>query len=182
MNTLRNGLRLNALVWSIGVACVFLFVLFISHDAQAQMQLRDPGFDGNAGQPTSPTPGPRPTSPGPDPRPTVPPGDIVIDFPNPLEADSLQCLIYDVFSILINVFAIVAALFIIWSGFKFVAAQGNPEKLKEARRTFIYVLIGTAIILGAWVITQFIVNTVNELMDQDILRLSENACEADDRR
>jgi hypothetical protein len=119
-----------------------------------------PGPTGTGGS------GPGPTSPG----------GFDIDFENPLKADSLQCLVYDIFRIAINLLAVVAGLFIIYSGFKFVAAQGNPEKLKAARRVFLNTIIGTAIILGSWVIVQFAVNTINQFMDRDVITIN-NTCE-----
>ncbi|HRH26021.1 MAG TPA: pilin [Candidatus Paceibacterota bacterium] len=119
---------------------------------------------------------PQPTNPNPpNPQPTSPGGfDIV--FTNPLKADSLQCLVYDIFRIAINLLAVVAGLFIIYSGFKFVSAQGNPEKLKAARKTFLNTIIGTAIILGSWVIVQFAINTINQFMDRDVITIN-NTCE-----
>lgn len=84
-------------------------------------------------------------------------------FPNPFNSTSLKCLIYEMVTIFVNVMAVVAALYIIYAGFKFIAAQGNQQKLIEARRTFLSAIIGTAIILGAWVIVQFVTNSVGEI-------------------
>lgn len=52
------------------------------------------------------------------------------------------------------------ALAIIYSGFLFVAARGNSEKLTKARESLMYTLIGSAILLGAWAIAQLISETV----------------------
>ncbi|PIR68970.1 hypothetical protein COX93_03400 [Candidatus Nomurabacteria bacterium CG_4_10_14_0_2_um_filter_30_12] len=57
----------------------------------------------------------------------------------------------------------VIVLAIIYSGFLFVAAQGNSEKLNEAKRSLIYTLIGAAILLGSWTIAQLIADTVKAL-------------------
>lgn len=43
----------------------------------------------------------------------------------------------------------IAAFFLILSGFRFVQAQGNPEKLELAKKTFLYTIIGIAVIAGA---------------------------------
>lgn len=58
----------------------------------------------------------------------------------------------------------VLTLFIVYSGFKFIAAQGNESKLSEAKQNFMYVIIGAILILGAWVIATLIAGTVSELM------------------
>ena len=54
----------------------------------------------------------------------------------------------------------IAVLFIVYAGFMFVMARGNTTKLEEARRNFLYVIIGTAVFLGAWAISQIIANTL----------------------
>jgi len=54
----------------------------------------------------------------------------------------------------------VIALAVIYSGFLFVKAQGNPEKITEAKNSLLYTLIGAALLLGAWAIAQLISNTV----------------------
>jgi len=54
----------------------------------------------------------------------------------------------------------IVALAIIYSGFLFVAARGNPEKLETAKQTLLYTIIGAAILLGSWAIAQLISNTV----------------------
>ncbi len=53
-----------------------------------------------------------------------------------------------------------AILAIIWVGFKFVLAQGNPEKIKEARTWFFYIIIGLAILISARVIVEVVQNTL----------------------
>ncbi len=44
---------------------------------------------------------------------------------------------------------VLAVLMIILSGFQFVTAQGNEEKIKKAKDTFKWTVIGVAIIIGA---------------------------------
>ncbi|MBI2631091.1 hypothetical protein HYW73_02645 [Candidatus Nomurabacteria bacterium] len=55
------------------------------------------------------------------------------------------------------------ALAVIYSGFLFVAARGNSEKLGKAKDTLLYTLIGGAILLGSWAIAELIANTVTSL-------------------
>lgn len=55
----------------------------------------------------------------------------------------------------------VVALAIIYSGFLFVTAQGNSEKLTTAKKTLLYTLIGAALLLGCLVITKAIKGTVD---------------------
>jgi len=95
---------------------------------------------------------------------TPQPIDVNIQLTNPLNANSLQCLLYKVVAGVVNILAIVAALYIIYSGFLFVAAQGNPKKIQDARTSLFNAIIGTAILLGAWAITSVVVNVVNQVV------------------
>ena len=52
----------------------------------------------------------------------------------------------------------VVAFFLILSGFMFVSAQGNKEKLKTARTMLIWTLVGTAIVVGAGPIAKMFIN------------------------
>lgn len=54
----------------------------------------------------------------------------------------------------------IVALAIIYCGFLFVKAQGNPEELGKAKEALMYTLIGAAILLGAVGITNLVINTV----------------------
>ncbi|KKU75648.1 MAG: hypothetical protein UY01_C0007G0026 [Candidatus Nomurabacteria bacterium GW2011_GWB1_47_6] len=57
----------------------------------------------------------------------------------------------------------IVALAVIYAGFLFVAARGNPEKLETAKQTLLYTLIGAAILLGSWAIAQMISSTIDAL-------------------
>lgn len=82
---------------------------------------------------------------------------------NPIKATSVQGLIKTALETAIKIGIPVLALAIIYSGFLFVAAQGNSEKLDEAKRSLLYTIIGAAILLGSWAIAQLITETVRAL-------------------
>lgn len=87
------------------------------------------------------------------------PGDTQIC--NPLSSSSnIQTFIKNLLQGLIKIGLPVVALAIIYSGFLFVSARGNSEKLSKAKDTLLYTLIGAAILLGSWAIAQMISNTV----------------------
>ena len=46
----------------------------------------------------------------------------------------------------------IAAIAIIVAGFLFITAGGNEEKIRRARKTFYWILIGTAVVVGAFVL------------------------------
>lgn len=83
---------------------------------------------------------------------------------NPLgTTKTLPELIEGILRIVLTIGVPVIALAIIYAGFQFIAAQGNPQKLQEARRTLLYVLIGAGILLAAYVIAEAIVGTINAI-------------------
>lgn len=57
----------------------------------------------------------------------------------------------------------IIALAIIYSGFLFVKARGNPEEITKAKDALLYTLIGAGVLLGAWAIAKLIADTVFSL-------------------
>jgi hypothetical protein len=88
---------------------------------------------------------------------------------SPLQVTSLCGAFKKGFEAVLTLGTPVAILFIIWSGFRFVLAQGNPTKLANARRNFLYTVAGIAIFLGAWLLTTIIASTINALGGSTII-------------
>jgi len=83
---------------------------------------------------------------------------------NPLGGINSFCgLIKAILSAVIAIGIPIAVLFIVYAGFKFVLARGNPGALQQARQNLLYTLIGIGIFLGAWLLALVIANTVNAL-------------------
>lgn len=57
----------------------------------------------------------------------------------------------------------IITLFLVVSGFYFITAQGNQQKLEIAKKNFVYVIIGAILILGAWILATLIAGTVSQL-------------------
>lgn len=90
---------------------------------------------------------------------------------NPLAGDvnSIFAFVtYILENIVLPLGVVIVVFFVIYSGFLFVTAQGNFEKLQDARRTFLWVVIGAAILLGSVVIAKAIQTTV--------CKIAPNAC------
>ncbi len=86
-------------------------------------------------------------------------------IPNPFNfGDSLPEFIAAVVErVLLPLAGVIAVIAFIWSGFLFVTAQGDPTKLETAKRALLYTAIGTAILLGAIVLTDVITGTIDSL-------------------
>ena len=90
---------------------------------------------------------------------------------NPLKVSSIQDFINAALQFVVEILAIAAVCYIMWAGFLFVKAQGNPEELKTAKQALMHALIGTAIVLGAWGLAMVIANTVNKITNNNDVTL-----------
>lgn len=80
---------------------------------------------------------------------------------NPIpKITSVPGLIHDILVGVLRIGIPFVALAIIYSGFLFVAARGNSEKLNKAKDSLVYTVIGAAILLGSWGIAEMISNTM----------------------
>lgn len=83
---------------------------------------------------------------------------------NPLQGIcSLPALLHAILQAVVELGSILLAMMLVWVGFLFVVAQGNPEKLSSARSALIWTLIGGLILLGAESISLVIQETVKQL-------------------
>ena len=58
----------------------------------------------------------------------------------------------------------ILTLFIVYAGFRFVFARGNPGALEEAKKNFLWVILGAILILGAWVLASLIASTATQVL------------------
>ena len=79
---------------------------------------------------------------------------------NPITETSLSGLVRKVLEGVIKIGIPVIALAIIYSGFLFVSAQGNSEKISTAKKSLTYTMIGASILLASWALAQLISETV----------------------
>ena len=94
-------------------------------------------------------------------------GTSKINIPNPLanKENSLIGLITTIInSVVMPIAAVFVVVWIIYAGFKYVMAQGNPAKIKEAHQTLLWALVGAGILLGAAGISKVVENTVKQLV------------------
>lgn len=86
------------------------------------------------------------------------------EIPNPFKQDSIEGFIKTVVNeILMPIGAAVAGLMVMYAGFIYVTARGSETQIKRAHEALLYAVIGAAILLGAWVISNAISATIKEL-------------------
>lgn len=64
--------------------------------------------------------------------------------------------------------SVLVVLAILYSGFKFVMAQGNSTELQKAREGLVWVLVGSAILLGAYGISEVLETTINQVVGTSV--------------
>ncbi len=67
------------------------------------------------------------------------------------------------FKVMVKIALPFLILFAIYSGFLFVEARGNTDKLEVAKKNFLYVIIGAFIIFGAWMIATVLKGTIDDI-------------------
>lgn len=83
---------------------------------------------------------------------------------NPANVPDIQTFIANVLKAVVEISLPILTLFIVYSGFLFVTARGNAEKIKHARENFMYVILGAILILGAWVLATLIASTATQVL------------------
>ncbi len=83
---------------------------------------------------------------------------------NPTVFDSVARFIEGSLRALVTIALPVIAFFMVYAGFLFVKARGSESAITKAKENFFWVVIGAALILGAWVLATLIANTVSSLV------------------
>lgn len=83
---------------------------------------------------------------------------------NPLKASSLEKFVEGFLQAVIMVALPIIVAFMVYAGFKFIFARGNPGAISKARENFTWVIMGTIMILGAWVLATLIGGTVTQVL------------------
>lgn len=82
---------------------------------------------------------------------------------NPIRYSDFDAFLLDIVQVVVQYGAILVVFFLVYTGFKFVVAQGNPEKISEAKKMLAWVVVGAFVLLGVFVIREAICGTLNQL-------------------
>ena len=96
------------------------------------------------------------------------PFSALADLPQPPCPTGLRCdstgandLIIKVIDILLGVAFLIAVLFLIIGGFRYIVSAGNEETAEKGKKTVINALIGIVIIILSYVIVSVVSRTVS---------------------
>ncbi len=83
---------------------------------------------------------------------------------NPLRFQNIADFIQGVLEAVVMIALPIIVAFMVFAGFKFILARGSSTAINDAKKNFVYVIIGTIMILGAWVLATLIGGTVTQLL------------------
>ncbi len=82
---------------------------------------------------------------------------------NPLNASTIEGLLEVVLDAVVTLGTIALVLMLVYVGYLFVAAQGNPKKIEDARAALMWTVVGGLVLLGASGLSLVIKSTVEAL-------------------
>jgi hypothetical protein len=71
-------------------------------------------------------------------------------FSNPLTSSATVALLGGLVNALIYIGTPVLVAYLLYSGFLFVSAQGNRDKITQAKETFVRGILYSVLLLGSW--------------------------------
>ncbi|MHB1865055.1 MAG: Mbov_0395 family pilin-like conjugal transfer protein [Candidatus Saccharimonadales bacterium] len=69
---------------------------------------------------------------------------------------NVESFIKSIITVLAGLAGLVATGFLVVGGFSYITSSGNPEHLDRAKRTIMFSLLGLAITIGAFVISNIV--------------------------
>lgn len=88
-----------------------------------------------------------------------PPGKIC----NPTRFGTIDALLLAVVTEVVKYGLLLIVFFLVLAGFKFVVAQGNPEKINDAKKMLVWVIVGAFVLLGVFVIREAVCGTIDAI-------------------
>lgn len=92
--------------------------------------------------------------------------DLNVHLENPLhETTTIPQALALIMRALFKIAIPIIVFFFLWTGLSYILALGKPEKLKEVHKMFLWTVIGTLLVLGAYTITNILVGTINTIVN-----------------
>lgn len=87
---------------------------------------------------------------------------IKATLPNPVGANTtLFALLGKVLDVMVSIGFPILVLALVYSGFLFVKAQGNPTEIETAKKAFFWTVVGGVVLLGSSILAGAIGGTVD---------------------
>jgi hypothetical protein len=76
------------------------------------------------------------------------------------DEDDAKKMVGKILNVVYGLIGVVAVVFVIIGGFKYMTSQGEPGRVQQAKNTILYALIGLVITISAFAITAFILQAL----------------------
>ncbi|MDD3734944.1 MAG: pilin [Candidatus Pacebacteria bacterium] len=76
-------------------------------------------------------------------------GTIRIDLSNPINANTIEEVLENIASAIWRIVTPLSAIMLIWAGIQYMTAQGQPDKINQAKNSLKYAIIGIIVALIA---------------------------------
>ncbi len=86
--------------------------------------------------------------------------DVGKTFYNPIDVDNIPAFIVKIIKILLFLSGMLAVLFVIIGGLRYIASQGNSTAMTTAKNTVVYALVGLALAILSYAIVNLITNVL----------------------
>lgn len=84
-------------------------------------------------------------------------------IPNTLAVSDINGFVVGLLNALLKIGIPIMTIFLVYSGLRLVMARGNEKELEEAKKNLLWVIIGAAVLLGAWTIVKVLKGTFDQL-------------------
>ncbi len=89
---------------------------------------------------------------------------LCVGIDNPLgDQKDVKDILASILKVIVEIVLPVVVVMVIYSGFLYVLARGNAEAIEKAHKTLTWTLIGAAILLGAQLIANVLIDTVSSI-------------------
>lgn len=78
----------------------------------------------------------------------------------------LQQTVINIIQWILGLLGLIAVVFILYGGFIWMTAGGNEDKVSQAKKIISAAVIGLIVVLLAWAIVTFVVNTANNVTSE----------------
>ena len=89
-------------------------------------------------------------------------------FVNPLGETNLYGFLFKILNAAVYILFPVIVLMFVYTGFLFVAAQGNPAEITKARQALLWTVIGALVLLGSKALALAICGTVKSINESSV--------------
>ena len=77
-----------------------------------------------------------------------------------LGTNDIRVTVASIINVFMGLLGIIAVVIVLYGGFTWMTAMGNEEKTTQARQMIVAGIIGLAIILSAYAIARFVINSL----------------------